>query len=40
MFSLLQVIELVLMERDIATTFSFDLIIEDFKSLKELPSKF
>jgi len=34
MFSLLQAIELIFMERDIATTFGSDLIIEDFKSLK------
>jgi len=35
MFSLLHVIELIFMESDIATSFSFDSIIEDFKSLKE-----
>jgi len=35
MFSLLQVIELFFMESDIATSFSSDSIIEDFKSLKE-----
>jgi len=35
MFSLLQVIELIFMKSDIATSFSSDSIIEYFKSLKE-----
>jgi len=38
MFILLQVIELIFMEMDIATTFNSNSIIEDFKSLEELPS--
>jgi len=35
MFSLLHVIELIFVERDIATRFCSDSIIEDLKSLKE-----
>jgi len=35
MFSLLQVIELIFMKRNIATSFSSDSIVQDLKSLKE-----